>query len=65
MMIPKIPIKDAREFHTSAFSVNPQNGTGNSGSSLGASTCKNYSSVKLDVCHRLEFPLSIQVERIS
>lgn len=35
MMIPKIPIIDAREFHTSAFCVNPQNDTGSFGSSLG------------------------------
>lgn len=46
MMIPKIPIRDAREFQTSAFSVNPQNETGNFGSSLGESTC-TFATFKL------------------
>ncbi len=39
-MMPKRPIMAAREFQTSAFSVNPQNRIGSLGSSFGGSTCK-------------------------
>jgi hypothetical protein len=37
-MMPKMPIMAAREFHTSASSVNPQNNEGSLGSSFGGST---------------------------
>ncbi len=54
-MMPKMPIMAAREFHTSASSVNPQNNEGSLGSSFGGSTC-NMQSEHLTY-HQLSFIL--------
>ncbi len=50
-----MPIMAAREFHTSASSVNPQNSEGSLGSSFGGSTC-NMQSEHLTY-HQLSFIL--------
>lgn len=54
MMTPKIPIIDAREFHTSAFRVKPQNETGSFGSSLGVATPCGSLAALIDEKNRVD-----------